>query len=111
VDVRLIAATHRNLKAMTKVGEFREDLFYRLNVMQLRIPPLRDREDDVIGLAKMLLTKMGERMDKPNLKFDKDALTLIRRYQWPGNVREMENAVERAVILSDSDHIGKDLLA
>ncbi len=110
VDVRLVAATHRNLKAMTKTGEFREDLYYRLNVMQLKIPPLRAREEDVIGLAKMLLKKIGQRMNKPNLKFDRDALLVIRHYQWPGNVREMENAVERAVILSDSDEISANLL-
>ncbi|OZG70052.1 response regulator [Hahella sp. CCB-MM4] len=110
VNIRLVAATHRNLKAMTKTGEFREDLYYRLNVMQLKIPPLRAREEDVVGLAKMLLKKIGDRMGKGSLRFDKEALSAIRHYEWPGNVREMENAVERAVILADSDTISSDLL-
>ena len=110
VDVRLIAATHRNLRAMSKVGEFREDLFYRLNVMQLRIPALRERGDDVLGLAEMLLQKFAKRLNKPELHFTEDAFDVISSHRWPGNVRELENAIERAVILSDGHEITPELL-
>jgi two-component system, NtrC family, response regulator HydG len=110
VDIRLIAATHRNLKAMTKIGQFREDLFYRLHVMQLKIPPLRSRGEDVTGLARMLLTKLAGKMGKGQLRFGEDALHIIRHYHWPGNVRELENAIERAVILVDSNIITSQLL-
>jgi len=110
VDVRLIAATHRNLKAMTQTGMFREDLFYRLHVMQLTIPPLRDRGDDVTGLAHMLLKKLADKMGKQGLRFGEDALSVIRSYHWPGNVRELENAVERAIILVEGTVIDGKLL-
>src|SRR5690606_31500529 len=110
VDVRLVAATHRNLKAMTKVGQFREDLFYRLNVMQLRIPALRERGEDITGLAQMLLGKITQRMGRPPVHFTPDALRVIQHYRWPGNVRELENALERAVILCDDDEIVPELL-
>ncbi len=111
VNVRLIAATHRNLKAMTQTGQFREDLFYRLNVMQLVIPPLRDRKEDVVGLAQLLLDKLSKKMGKQDLQFSENALFAIRQYQWPGNVRELENAVERAVILVDGHSISAELLS
>ncbi|XOZ33218.1 sigma-54-dependent transcriptional regulator [Halomonadaceae bacterium KBTZ08] len=110
VDVRLVAATHRNLKAMTRTGEFREDLFYRLNVMQIRLPPLRDREEDILGLAKRFLDQISERMTHRSYTFSPEAMQLIQRYRWPGNVREMENAIERAVILADGDVITPELL-
>lgn len=110
VDVRLLAATHRNLRAMAKVGEFREDLFYRLNVMPLKIPALRERGDDVLGLAELLLRKFSARMNKPNLRFGRDAVHVITHHDWPGNVRELENAIERAVILADGPEIPGDLL-
>lgn len=109
VDVRLIAATHRNLKAMAKAGEFREDLFYRLNVMPLKIPPLRERGADIEGLAHRLLHKLGG-SQSGSLYFSEDALELIRRYDWPGNVRELENCIERAVILADDGCITSELL-
>lgn len=109
VDVRLIAATHRNLKAMAKAGEFREDLFYRLNVMPLNIPPLRDRGEDITGLARMLLQKLSEDQDS-QLTLGDDALRLIQSYDWPGNVRELENCIERAIILADDGLITADLL-
>lgn len=110
VNVRMIAATHRNLKAMTRTGEFREDLYYRLNVMQIRIPPLRERQSDILGLARRFLKRQGERMNKPNLQFSPEAMRALERHRWPGNVRELENAIERATILCDGDVISPSLL-
>lgn len=111
VDVRLVAATHRNLKALSQSGDFREDLYFRLNVIELNLPPLRDRGDDVIELANTLLQRRCEKMGRPGLHFSEQCLFDIAEYQWPGNVRELENAVERAVILSDDLIINSDLLA
>ncbi|MDX1634439.1 MAG: sigma-54 dependent transcriptional regulator [Marinobacter sp.] len=110
VSVRMIAATHRNLKAMTRTGEFREDLYYRLNVMQIRIPPLREREGDILGLAKRFLARQGERMGKPGLKLSPEAMRAMEKHRWPGNVRELENAIERATILCDGELISSSLL-
>ncbi|WP_417531497.1 sigma-54-dependent transcriptional regulator [Marinobacter lipolyticus] len=110
VSVRMIAATHRNLKAMTRTGEFREDLYYRLNVMQVRIPPLRERQQDILGLAQRFLLRQGEKMGKPNLNLSPDAMRAMERHRWPGNVRELENAIERATILCDTDLITPSLL-
>lgn len=110
VDVRMIAATHRNLKAMTRTGEFREDLYYRLNVMQVRIPPLRDREGDILVLAKRFLDRQSKRMGKPGLSLSPEAMKALERHRWPGNVRELENAIERATILCDSELITPALL-
>ncbi|MDX1757626.1 MAG: sigma-54 dependent transcriptional regulator [Marinobacter sp.] len=110
VDVRMIAATHRNLKAMTRTGEFREDLYYRLNVMQIRIPPLRDRQGDILGLARKFLRRQGEKMGKPSLNLSPEAMRALQRHRWPGNVRELENAIERACILCEGDLITPALL-
>lgn len=110
VSVRMIAATHRNLKAMTRTGEFREDLYYRLNVMQVRIPPLRERQEDILGLAQRFLRRQGEKMGKPNLNLSPEAMRSMERHRWPGNVRELENAIERATILCDTDLITPSLL-
>ena len=110
VDVRLVAATHRNLKELSSQGEFREDLYYRLNVMELHLPPLRDRGEDVVEIANAMLTRAAERMAQDSMTFDSGALQAIRDYHWPGNVRELENAVERAVILAESQSISADLL-
>jgi DNA-binding NtrC family response regulator len=110
VDVRLVAATHRNLKELAASGDFREDLFYRLNVMELRLPPLRDRGEDVIDIAGAMLKRACERMNQSPMTFSEDTLNAIREYHWPGNVRELENAVERAVILAESSVIDPDLL-
>lgn len=115
VDVRLVAATHRNLKELSSRGEFREDLYYRLNVVELHLPPLRDRGDDVIELAHAMLKRACEKMAQPEMTFSEESLYAIRQYQWPGNVRELENAVERAVILADegkpiaSEFLGIDI--
>ncbi len=111
VSVRLIAATHRDLRELTRRGEFREDLYYRLNVVKLWLPPLRERKDDLIPLANMLLQRNCAELGKPDLSFTKESINLIARYRWPGNIRELENAIERAVILCESDEIGPQLLA
>lgn len=105
VDVRMIAATHRNLKAMTRTGDFREDLYYRLNVMQVRIPPLRERQSDILGLARRFLVRQGEKLGKPDLNLSPEAMRALEKHRWPGNVRELENAIERATILCDGDLI------
>ena len=110
VDVRMIAATHRNLKAMTRTGEFREDLYYRLNVMQIRIPPLRERQPDILGLAQNFLHRQGSKMSKPDLNLTPEAMRVLERHRWPGNVRELENAIERATILCENDLITPALL-
>lgn len=110
VDVRLIAATHRNLRALSRTEQFREDLFYRLNVVQLKLPPLRERGNDIVGLAQTLLTKAIAKLGRPSLEFSEEALKAIRSYHWPGNVRELENAIERGTILCDDDQISPDLL-
>jgi DNA-binding NtrC family response regulator len=110
VDVRMIAATHRNLKAMTRTGDFREDLYYRLNVMQIRIPPLRERKPDILGLAQNFLRRQGTKMGKPSLNLTPEAMRVLERHRWPGNVRELENAIERATILCDNDLITPALL-
>ncbi|MEC7546406.1 MAG: sigma-54 dependent transcriptional regulator [Pseudomonadota bacterium] len=110
VDVRLVAATHRNLKELSSQGEFREDLYYRLNVMELHLPPLRDRGEDVIEIATAMLARACEKMAQAPMHFNAGALKAIRDYHWPGNVRELENAVERSVILAESDEVAPDLL-
>ncbi len=90
---------------MTRTGEFREDLYYRLNVMQVRIPPLRERNGDILGLASRFVARRAEHMNKPALSLSPEAMRTLERYRWPGNVRELENAIERASILADGDII------
>ena len=111
VNVRLVAATHRNLKELAKKGEFREDLYYRLNVVELKLPPLRDRGDDVLELAQKLLERACEKLNRPLLEFSNQCKRDISTYAWPGNVRELENAVERSVILNDGEAINADAMA
>lgn len=110
VDVRLVAATHRDLARLSESGEFREDLYFRINVMEIRLPPLRERGEDVVELARFLLERGCERLNQPPMRFSNGALDAIRNYSWPGNVRELENAIERAVILSDTTVLTPDLL-
>jgi DNA-binding NtrC family response regulator len=110
VDVRLIAATHRDLKTLAKNGQFREDLYYRLHVIALKLPPLRERGTDVLEIAKAFLARQGERMGTEELHFSREAEQAVRLYTWPGNVRELENAIERAAILSESEEISAELL-
>ncbi len=110
VDVRLIAATHRDLKTLAKNGQFREDLYYRLHVIALKLPPLRERGSDVLEIARAFLARQGERMSNDQLHFSREAEQAVRHYSWPGNVRELENAIERAAILSESEEISAELL-
>jgi len=110
IDVRMIAATNRDLEDEIKRGSFRGDLFYRLNVIAIHLPPLRDRRDDIPVLATKFLSRVaGTRTEVP-LCLSDDALDAMQAYDWPGNVRELENAMERAVILSTGDVIGLDAL-
>lgn len=110
-DVRLITASHRDLEKMIADEQFREDLYYRLNVVSLAVPPLRERADDVHLLAEAILQKTLQRLSKPVRKFSSEALKAMRAYPWPGNVRELENAIERAVILSEVTELSSELLA
>ncbi len=103
VDVRLIAATHRDLKQLVDEEKFRSDLFYRLNVMEISLPPLRERSEDIIALAHHLLDKNCKKLNRALMRFSQDALELMRRYSWPGNIRELENVIERMVILADDE--------
>lgn len=111
VDVRLVVATHRDLKQLVIDGNFREDLYYRINVMTLLIPPLRDRGNDILELADTILHRTCKRLKTPLHKFTSGATRAIAQYAWPGNVRELENAIERAVVLTESSEIGEELLA
>jgi DNA-binding NtrC family response regulator len=100
VDVRIIAATNRDLEDEIRKGAFRSDLYYRLNVIALHLPPLRDRRDDISLLADHFLTRMSERLGRNGITLAEDTLETLLRYDWPGNVRELENALERAAVLS-----------
>ncbi len=110
VDVRIIAATNCDLRQMVEDGRFREDLFYRLNVINISLPPLRDRKDDIPLLAQHFLDKYGRENNKPTLELTPEAFDLMTDYDWPGNVRELENVIERAVVLSPGTRIGTDLV-
>ncbi len=112
VDVRLVAATHRDLRKLAKEGKFREDLYFRINVVQLTLPPLRERGRDIINIAESLLQRYCTQFGKSQLKLSTDAVDAIMAYSWPGNVRELENAMQRAVILcEDSNEISSVLLS
>ncbi|HXD40075.1 MAG TPA: sigma-54 dependent transcriptional regulator [Ramlibacter sp.] len=110
-NVRLLAATNRDPKAMVAEGTFREDLFYRLNVFPIHIPPLRERRDDIPALAFQFVKTFSEELGKPAPKFSDGAMSLLMNYEWPGNVRELQNAVHRAVILTSDDTIRQAHLA
>jgi two-component system response regulator HydG len=105
VDVRILAATNRNLEEDVKSGKFREDLYYRLNVVMLNVPSLSDRQDDIPLLAQYFLEKYAEKNRKPVKGFSPLAMDMLLKYEWPGNVRELENTIERAVILLPGEHI------
>jgi transcriptional regulator with GAF, ATPase, and Fis domain len=105
VDVRLIAATHQNLEKLIAEGKFREDLFYRLNVISITLPALRERREDIFELALYFLTRAAQRVGKRLSHLDETALEALKRYHWPGNIRELENVIERAVVLSEQESI------
>ena len=109
VDVRVIAATNRDLESAVENGEFRRDLYYRLAVFPIRIPPLRERGEDVVTLAEHFLERFRRDLKKPRLKFSPDAMSALRTHSWPGNVRELQNAIERAAILHDAELRASDL--
>src|SRR6202790_4950148 len=110
-DVRIIAATNVDLKQHVRDGKFREDLFYRLNVITVDLPPLRQRKEDIPMLVEFFLQKYAEENDRPAMRVTPEALRALLTYSWPGNVREVENVIERAVVLSSGPEIGIDLLA
>jgi len=105
VDVRIVAATHRNLEEMIQKGEFREDLYYRLNVIPLRIPPLRERSEDIPLIAQHLIRKISEKLGKPEIHLTKETIDLLMGQTWPGNVRQLENILERIINVMDSVEI------
>jgi Nif-specific regulatory protein len=109
VDVRVIAATNRNLEEEVEVGDFREDLYYRLNVMPIKLPPLRERTEDIPDLAKYLVDRVSEQQGR-HLEITDSAIRLLMRHSWPGNVREMENCLERAAIMSEDGRIDRDAI-
>src|SRR6187551_462354 len=108
VDVRLIAATNRDLSAMVATSQFREDLYYRLNVVTIEMPPLRERKEDIASLANFFIRRFAGELKKKIQGVEPDALKLLMRYHWPGNIRELENAIERAMLLADGSHISSD---
>lgn len=105
IDVRILAATHQNLEAKIKDGSFREDLFYRLNIVSLNIPPLRERKEDILPLVEYFIDKYAKENSKKKLSVSKEAVDLLIKYNFPGNVRELENIIERAVVLCRTETI------
>jgi DNA-binding NtrC family response regulator len=110
VDARIIAATNADLKRLVDDGRFREDLYYRLNVINIQLPPLRERKEDIPALVDFFTKKYCDENAKPQYRFSSEALKVLMDYHWPGNVRELENVVERAVVLAQDDIIGRDLI-
>jgi len=105
VDIRFITATNKDIYKAVKEGLFREDLFYRINVINIKLPPLRDRKEDIMPLAKYFLNKYSNDIGTPVRHFDETAQKILVNYQWPGNVRELQNIIERAILISDSNFI------
>lgn len=105
VDVRILSATHKNLSKLVDAGQFREDLYYRINVIELLVPPLRDRDSDVLILCKRILARIAGEMQLETPELDQQARALLSRYRFPGNVRELENILERAVTLCENNTI------
>ncbi len=110
VDVRVVTATNRDLKAEVEAGRFREDLFYRLNIIPIRLPPLRERLDDIGPLATHFVGKLAKRTRSSVTRLTDDAVAAMRRYGWPGNVRELENAIEQALVFAEGDAIDEQAL-
>jgi two-component system response regulator PilR (NtrC family) len=109
-NIRIIAATNRDLAKMVTAGEFREDLFYRINVIPVKLPPLRERQDDVQALAEHFVARFAQQMKKEVQAISGAAMACLRSYSWPGNVRELENAIERAVALERTPAVLPDSL-
>jgi len=105
VDVRILAATNKSLHELVKKESFREDLFYRLNVITIFMPPLRERCDDILILARHFAANFAAELGKPVPRFSDKALQSLRNYDWPGNVRELENVIQRLVVMTDGDLI------
>ena len=110
VDVRVIAATNRDLKTAIAHGAFRQDLFYRLNVFPIEAPPLRERHDDIVMLVEYFVQRYASRAGKSIRSIDKKSVDLLQSYGWPGNIRELQNVIERSVILSSGDVLSVDEL-
>ncbi len=110
VDVRVIAATNRDLQGLAAEGKFQNDLYYRLNVIPIRIPPLRERREDIPLLVEHFTRRIAASLGKPDLRMDDGALEALTSYEWPGNVRELENTIERAVVLTTGATISRDLV-
>ncbi|MEE9180630.1 MAG: sigma 54-interacting transcriptional regulator, partial [Vicinamibacteria bacterium] len=110
VDVRIIAATNTDLKQLVDQGGFREDLYYRLNVINVMLPALRQRKEDIPLLVNHFLVKYGEENGRLNVELEKEALQALVEYDWPGNVRELENVIERAVVLTEGTSIDRRLI-
>jgi transcriptional regulator with PAS, ATPase and Fis domain len=108
VDIRLVCATNMNLEAMMEEGMFRMDLLYRINTIRVELPPLREREEDVLLLAAYFLHNFSNRYSKPGLKMDGKAEAALKKWSWPGNVRELQHSIERAVILAEGKIINRD---
>jgi two-component system response regulator PilR (NtrC family) len=105
VDVRLLSATHKNLAELVALGRFREDLFYRINVIEMRVPALRERREDIPELAAQILRRLARRSEVEEIEITPEALQLLREYAFPGNVRELENILERALTLSSTGRV------
>ena len=105
VDVRIIAATHRNLLDLSKEGKFREDLYYRLHVFPIEVPALRDRGNDISLIAQEMIHQYSKKLNKTSIELDESDLAILTAYHWPGNVRELQNLVERAIIISQNNTI------
>jgi len=111
VDVRIIAATNRDLRAMVARGEFREDLYYRLNVVSIQVPPLRERREDIIPLARHFIDESAADLKKDVRGIDPGGVRVLKRYSWPGNIRELKNCLERAVLMCEMSFIREEDLS
>jgi len=110
VDLRFICATNKNLEAAVKEGVFREDLYYRVNVITIKLPPLRERKEDIEPLVKYLIQKYSGDLGKPAMEMENETLQLLAEYHWPGNIRELQNIIERAILIADDGVIGAEQL-
>ncbi|MCK5689790.1 sigma 54-interacting transcriptional regulator, partial [Myxococcota bacterium] len=111
IDLRLVAATNQDLQSLVEKGDFREDLFFRLNVVRIHVPPLRERREDIPSLAQAFLLSYSEELGKTILGIEKDAMAALLDYDFPGNVRELQNFIERAVSLTEHEKISRDDLS